>query len=184
MAINESDLTGIEGTDENGEENGAETSDDGFLEIEAETKGRPAISFRYNAGLNLKNAVELYGESVVYDLYTANLKVRAQAQARRYLREEKPADFILLEMAKWKPGVSRARGARVTKPADVTKHLTEHMDQYSPAELLRIAEMIRQKFPGGMGETVSTEPVAAAVEESGGSEETPSNSPGRRGRRS
>jgi len=81
------------------------------------------IETEYDFGDSLADAVEKFGEEVVFSSFVASAKVDAQALIRRHLKSNVPAvegisserphtdEEIAAALAKWKPGVKSERSA-------------------------------------------------------------------------
>jgi len=105
------------------------------------------IELEFNFGVTLQEAVELYGEEVVFSAYVASAKVDAQALVRRYLKQNVPAvegvsterpytdEEIAAKLANWKPGVKTDRGT--TSVADQAEKILGKMTDVQKAEFLK-----------------------------------------------
>jgi len=60
-------------------------------------------------GDSLQEAVEMFGEDVVFSNFKASAKITAQAAMRRYIESGLNADQIAEKMDTWKPGVALER---------------------------------------------------------------------------
>ena len=82
----------------------------------------PSVSVDYDFGDNLQEAVELFGDDVVFSRFKAAAVVDLQALIRRHLGGEKPktAEEIQALVSEWKPGVSkRVRKSTTEKAQDL-----------------------------------------------------------------
>jgi len=75
--------------------------------------GNPvSISVKYNFGDNLADAVEKYGEAVVFDLYRAAAMIRVQNVARSALLNGKAPEEAVKLAEKYVLGTSVSKGPR------------------------------------------------------------------------
>lgn len=95
----------------------------------------PSAEVEYDFGDNLGEAVELFGEDVVFSRFVAASVVDLQALIRRHLGGEKPKtqDEISKLVAEWKPGVS-SRKRRSNK--EKAEELIAGMSEQEKAQLL------------------------------------------------
>lgn len=104
------------------------------------------IETEYDFGSSLADAVEKFGEEVVFSSFVASAKVDAQALIRRHLKSNVPAvegvsaerpytdEEIVAALAKWKPGVKSERAA--ASVSDKAEALLGKMTDAQKAEFL------------------------------------------------
>lgn len=68
------------------------------------------VAAEYDFGDNLAEAVELYGEEVVFSRYKSAAVIDLQSFMRGLIRQEKTPEDIATAVAEWKPGVRKAAG--------------------------------------------------------------------------
>lgn len=78
-----------------------------ILEEDGKTQKAMRAEVDYNFGENLKEAVDLYGETVVHSAYVAEGKIQVQNLVRRLLEKGADQDAIEKELATYKIGESR-----------------------------------------------------------------------------
>lgn len=69
--------------------------------------GSASVTFPYDFGDNLQDAVSKFGEPIVWAYAQRALVIAAQGHARSLIKSEKSKDEILATMAEWKPGAPR-----------------------------------------------------------------------------
>lgn len=80
------------------------------IKVEAKlTDGEP-VAVDYDFGDNLAQAVELFGEEVVFTRYKAAAVIDLQALMRNMIRAQKTEDEIGEAVSEWKPGVRQLKG--------------------------------------------------------------------------
>jgi hypothetical protein len=81
-----------------------------MLEVKATKQGtdREVVAM-VDLGDNLQDAIEKFGEEVVFTNFQAQAKIRAQAIMRDMLTAGKTDEEINKFMASWKPGSARER---------------------------------------------------------------------------
>lgn len=73
----------------------------------SEQKDDEAVAVNYDFGDSLEDAVERFGEEVVYSRFKAAAVVDLQALIRRGIKAKKDAKQIQADADEWKPGVKR-----------------------------------------------------------------------------
>jgi len=91
-------------------------------------------SISYDFGDTLADAVEMFGEEVVFSNFKGSAKITAQAAMRRYIESGLNADQITDKMSIWKPGVALERAI---DPVKALLGRWGKMDQGEKAEVLR-----------------------------------------------
>jgi len=173
--LHELTATGVVDTENgNGDENGDEDEDEntnptvkltpeekaaGFRVITASTEIKQkdkapferSLSFKYFVGNKLADAVERYGEQVIWDLYDSQIVVKAGQRARREMADlDKTDDQIREFMESWKLEPKQPRGFRPIRNVDAINHMITNMDSYEDLQLARVFSMIANRFPGGV----------------------------------
>lgn len=99
---------------------------DGTFQTVAGSGGREAAA-TWNPGKDLKEAVEIYGEEVVYSGFVDTGTRKLQNAIRTYLRDESADPENCGDaLSDWRPDVSRRRTADpVAKAAKILASLTE-----------------------------------------------------------
>ena len=70
-------------------------------------EGKPTV-VDYNFGNNLEEAVELFGESVIFEKFRAQSVVNLQSFIRTQQNAEKSDADIKKSVADWRPGIKKA----------------------------------------------------------------------------
>lgn len=76
-------------------------------------------------GEDIKAAIKLFGEEVVFSNFRANVIVSAQSALRSAMKGGKSDKEIAEEMANWKPGVRKAAKSAVDKLAEKASKMTD-----------------------------------------------------------
>jgi len=87
----------------------------------------PSCTVVYDMGDNLAEAVEKFGEGVVYKRFEQSLTIEIQAIIRRHLGGEKPKtqDEIQALIDEFSPGLQRSRKTAKEKALDLLEGLSE-----------------------------------------------------------
>jgi hypothetical protein len=88
---------------------GTQPSDDlaSYLEVEAKVPAQSKMAKGYfKFGKDLQEAIELFGEEVVFSNFRAQAKIKLQALMRSWVDKGKSVADLL---AQWKPGVQMER---------------------------------------------------------------------------
>ena len=80
------------------------------MKIEAKLTDSEPVSVDYDFGDTLAQAVEKFGEEVVFTRYKAAAVIDLQAYMRNMIRSEKSEDDIRSEVAAWVPGIRQSKG--------------------------------------------------------------------------
>lgn len=99
----------------------------------AEHKGR-VVSTRYDFGSNLDEAVEKFGEAVVYGVFLDQATIRLQAMLRRCIADEVADKEIAAKVEAWKMTVG---GRERKSAAEKVNDLLGKMSPEQKAELLK-----------------------------------------------
>lgn len=163
-------------------------------EVTVTTKDRPETKFFYNFSENTSEAIQMYEESNVHELFIRALTIAAQANARKMLAAGYTPERIQMEMDQWKPGVSVSMRSTI-KTVDPVKVITENFDDWTPERQEEIFRLIQERFasrgqsmPSMATTTESSEPTeeeiaAVTAGVNGGQEEAPTPAPEERERR-
>jgi hypothetical protein len=86
----------------------------------------PSITVSYDFGSSLEDAVEMFGEEVVFSRFRGAAVVDLQALIRRHAGGEKPKseEEINTLAGEWKPGVSRKKKSQKEKALDLLADMT------------------------------------------------------------
>jgi hypothetical protein len=155
-------------------------------QIDVKTLTKDPVTFEYNLSEKLTEAVEMYGEDNVHEMFLRALVIAAQANARKLMSINMLPDKIQETMDTWKPGIKIRTGVS-TKNIDPVKMIEDNFDEWSPERQEAMLRLIQERFnnrmvmPAAATETVETngeeptaEDIAAIVEGMNGGEETPS----------
>jgi len=114
----------------------------GVIDVTAKLKDSDrAITIPFNFGANLDEAVELYGEDVVFQKYRQAAVVDLQAAIRRHLQPDaegksKTDEEIITALSEWKPGlVTRTRKSPKEKALEALQKMSEEDRAALMAEL-------------------------------------------------
>lgn len=138
-------------------------------EISVATKdssGNKETKFHYNLSENTAEAISMFEENNVHELFIRALTIAAQANARKMLAAGYTPERIQLEMDQWRPGVSVSMRSTI-KTVDPVKVITENFDDWTPERQEEIFRLIQERF-SKRGETALTpapEPEAEPTEE-------------------
>lgn len=80
------------------------------MKIEAKLTDSEPVSVEYDFGDTLAEAVEKFGEEVVFTRYKAAAVIDLQALMRNMIRAQKSEDEIREAVSEWKPGVRQLKG--------------------------------------------------------------------------
>lgn len=89
-------------------------------------------SVEYNFGADLTEAMELFGEDIIYSQFKQNATIALQGIMRRAIQSGKSGDELQAAVSEWKPGVRTRTGK---SPADKIKDL---LAGKSPEEIQEI----------------------------------------------
>lgn len=103
------------------------------IEVTAK-KGAREITTNYDFGDSLAQAVELFGEEVVFSNMRQSMKISLQALIRRGIEKGQSDEEIIAAAAAWKPGVASERQSNPVA-AVLSKWAT--LDDATKAELLK-----------------------------------------------
>jgi len=82
------------------------------IEIKAQVKigdeSKEAVIFK-DLGDDMPDAIDQFGDNVVFTNFRSSAKITAQSAIRRYLKAGKSQDEITVLMAAWKPGIAIER---------------------------------------------------------------------------
>tara|TARA_R100000655_G_scaffold80569_2_gene119994 strand:- start:119 stop:460 length:342 start_codon:yes stop_codon:yes gene_type:complete len=98
------------------------------------TKDDSTATIEYNFGENVQEAIEMFGEDVVFAGFTKSAKITAQSAIRRYLTAGVDEDGIQEKMNSWKPGVALER---VSDPVSAIKNKFANLDDDAKLELIK-----------------------------------------------
>jgi hypothetical protein len=101
------------------------------------------LTVNYEFGNNMAEAVEMFGEDVVFARFRAAATVDLQGVMRRHMQDQKGKDDTVTSVEKtdeeiteivatWKPGLAKPKKS----PADKLKDLLANMDPEARAALL------------------------------------------------
>lgn len=114
----------------------------GLTEIKATKKidgEDKAASIAYDFGATLPEAIEKFGEDVVFTSFKRTAVITGQAAIRRMLDGGKNEEEIAVAMNDWKPGVALDRSV------DPVASLIGKWDSYSPEEQAGILKKLKKK---------------------------------------
>jgi hypothetical protein len=126
-------------------------------EITVTTKDRPETKFNYNFSENTTEAIQMFEENNVHELFVRALTIAAQANARKMLSAGYTPERIQIEMDQWKPGVTVSMRSTI-KTVDPVKVITEQFDDWTDERQEEIFRLIQERF-AARGKQV---PAAAA----------------------
>lgn len=160
-------------------------------EITVTTKDRPETKFSYNVSESTTEAVQMFEEKNVHELFIRALTIAAQANARKMLAAGYAQERIQLEMDQWKPGVTVSMRSTI-KTVDPVKVITENFDDWTPERQEEIFRLIQERFASrgqAATPTVTEEPpteeeiAAVTAGVNGDQQEAPTAAPEERERR-
>lgn len=161
-------------------------------EVSVTTKDRPEAKFFYNFSENITEAVQMYEEKNVHELFVRALTIAAQANARKMLSAGYTPERIQMEMDQWRPGVSVSMRSTI-KTVDPVKVITENFDDWTPERQQEIFDLIAARFaqrgqttlvaPEAQIEPTEEEIAAVTAGVNGDQQEAPTPAPEERERR-
>ena len=101
--------------------------------ISAKITDGPTVTVDFDLDETLKEAVDRYGEAIVFSRYRASLVIDLQAYMRIMIKAKKTNDEIQAAVSEWKPGV-KAKGR---SPAERARDLFQKL---SPEERRALLE--------------------------------------------
>lgn len=102
-------------------------------------KGDNDATIGYDFGETLDEAVELFGEEVVFSGFRRTSVITAQAAIRRYLETGHSEEEVQSKMEEWKPGVSLVR------VIDPVKAILSKADAMEDDDIEALIEKLRAK---------------------------------------
>lgn len=116
---------------------------EGLVEYSAKTSAEEAVDHQVTIhgkpGDSLDEAIDLYGEKTVYEMYESQYGQKIQNAARALLRSGYPADEVKDEMSDWRPDVTRRR----TK--DPSKSVEQNFNKLDEDQQLAVLERLKEK---------------------------------------
>ncbi len=97
--------------------------------------GSAVITFPYDFGDSMEDAVEKFGGDIVWAYAKRALVIAAQGHARSLIKGEKSRDEILTAMAEWKPGAPRQAKTAEDRAREI-------LSKISPEERARLLESL------------------------------------------
>lgn len=97
------------------------------------------VAINYDFGADLAEAVEKFGEAVVFTSFKSKAVITAQAAIRRYMEAGKNQDEIATLMASWKPGVA------IERQIDTTAAFLANWDKLDPEKQQEILSQLKGK---------------------------------------
>lgn len=104
-----------------------------MTEITAQTTEGASVSFPYEFGADLQEAIALFGEDIVWNYALRGLTIASQGYARGMIKSGKNAEEIVEAMKTWKPGMPRPSRS----PEDKIRDLMEKMSPEDREALLQ-----------------------------------------------
>ena len=109
-----------------------------------------AVEFDVDLGENLQDAVDKFGDDVVYNLFIDAAVIKAQARARNLMNPGKDKDkdpgmepdAVIAEMSAWTPSLSLRKAA---DPAVALNRLITAMSKLGPEEKAALAATLKEK---------------------------------------
>ena len=94
-------------------------------------------------GADLTDAINKFGEELVYDYWARQAVVQAQAAIRNRLRAGKSVEEVVAEMQQWEPGKMRRSSGAGKNTLDKTLGAFEKMNEEQQREFL---QKLREKM--------------------------------------
>jgi hypothetical protein len=96
-----------------------------------------------DAGENLQDARDRFGDEVVFSNYLANIKIGVQSGIRRYLEAGLSQEAIQEKFSNWKPGVTMDR------VVDPVATLASRFAKMTPEEQAAAFKELKNRLAGG-----------------------------------
>ena len=109
------------------------------MDISANSKER-SYSGEIEIGTNTAEAVDLFGEEVVFSLFKRGAKLQWQGKVGGLLSKDKTDEEIAVALEGWKPAIGREPMSRVDK----ANKLVDGME--TPEELAQMAARIKERL--------------------------------------
>ena len=109
---------------------------DSLMEVTATKDGR-SVTVNYDFGKDIKTAMKLFGEEVVYTNYIASAKIALQATLRSLIAAGKKDNEIAEFCSQWKLGVKSKRGK------SPMEKLMESWAKLSPEQQAEMRKMLK-----------------------------------------
>ena len=103
------------------------------IEVTA-NKGSKSLTVSYDFGENLQDAINKFGEEIVFSNAVQSMKISLQALIRRGFDKGTEDSVIAQQAAAWKPGVA---AQRVADPVAAITQKWAALDPEARAELLK-----------------------------------------------
>jgi len=107
------------------------------MEVNAQVTEGGSVSFEYEFGSSLDQAVELFGEDIVWAYTLRALVIASQGHARGLIKSGKSADEIRTSLETWKPGAPR-----ISRSPE--ERVRELMDKMSPEDRAAILSELQE----------------------------------------
>jgi hypothetical protein len=104
-----------------------------------------SITVEYDFGSSLEEAIELFGEEVVFSNAKANMVIGLQGRIRALMKKNKEGDVrseeeIIALASAWKPGI------KVVKESDPVGAITKRSEKMSLSQIEDTIEALRKKM--------------------------------------
>lgn len=113
--------------------------------IGVRTSGMPEVQFTYDLPESVEEAVEMFQQETVLDMFKRAFIIAAQANARKLMSAGLNSERIQETMSQWKPGVTVSTRSSV-KTIDPIKFFSENFDGFTPERQEEIMRLIQERF--------------------------------------
>jgi hypothetical protein len=108
------------------------------ITTKAPKKDNRTISVDYDFGASLQDAVNRFGEAVVFSFFEDNATIALQQRIRAWMEADLSDADINAKVAEWKPGVKSPRtGGKKKDPATLLKEAFASMSAEEKQAMLR-----------------------------------------------
>jgi hypothetical protein len=107
-----------------------------MTEVSAQVTDGGSINFNYDFGTDLKSAIAIFGEEIVWSFALRGLTIAAQSYARGLIKSGKSKDECLAAIAAWKPGAPKATKSKEDRVRELLSKMTPEDRAKLQAELL------------------------------------------------
>lgn len=116
-----------------------QTVDDGKIENFDGDSGKVAATVTVDEGTSLSEAVDMYGEDVVFELYTRQLKRDLGNAIRSSLNGGRSPSGVEQELGDWRPDVKRSGGGGSASMEEQFQNLTPEEQRQKLEQLANMA---------------------------------------------
>jgi hypothetical protein len=108
-----------------------------------DTKTNKSCEYEINLGTDLKSAVAMFGEALVYEFFVRSAEISSRTVAKNRMLKGKTPVEITTEMKAWKPELRLSTGPRAPKKSAIQK-ISEMLEtgKLSPEEKAKLKALL------------------------------------------